>query len=153
MASRLSVFKTVVIQKLQLKRRREQMVQEIDKKLKELDAEFERIVQERNTLRDARSILLRDKDAGATRKPPTYQDTVRQAICEVLAAEQPLHRKDILKRVKARGTPITAKDELRTITYHLSRDDRFENVSKGTWQLAEDAKSETPNDGRMRLIK
>ena len=131
------------------------MVRGIRQKLKELDVEHERIVQERDGLQTALSIFERDidnRDRGGTAKPPTYQDTLRQAIYEVLSAEQPLHRIEILKRVKAMDVPITAKNELRTITYHLSRDQRFENVGKGTWQLVDDAQSETPNTERMRLI-
>lgn len=125
------------------------MVQSIRNKLEAWDIEYERIVRERESLQIVLEIYERDIDDGssvrATPRPPTQQEVLTNAMFEVLSEEQPLHRKEILTRVKAKRVVITAKDALRSITYHLSQDQKFESVGDGAWQLVGYAKSDAPN--------
>ena len=61
----------------------------------------------------------------------------RDAIAEILAAEGPLHRREIHDRLVSLGVPIGGQDPINNVGAHLSIDSRFENVGRGMWQLSE----------------
>ena len=117
----------------------ESMVQGILEKLKKVDAEYERLVRERESLYVTLALFEREvakqPSLHTTDKPSTYENDIRSTIYEILSEEQPLHRKDILERVKSKAVPVTAKNPIKLIAYHLSRDNRFKNVARGTWAL------------------
>ena len=133
------------------------MAQGTRERLAFLDNEYERIVRDREILRASLSIYERDiaaeGDARSAPKPPTQAKILTDAMYEVLLEDQPLHRKEILNGVKGKGVVITAKDVLRSVTLHLSQDQRFESVGNGEWQLVGHSKPDAPNATRMRLIK
>ena len=69
-----------------------------------------------------------------------YQGTdnnLRDAMAEILAAEGPLHRREIYDRLMRLGVPIGGQDPINNVGAHLSIDSRFENVGRGMWQLSE----------------
>lgn len=115
------------------------IVRGLREKLKEVDAQYEKLRKERDHLYGAIAVFERDiresGDPNGQAELATYTDTLRDAICNVLTEEQPLLRRDILDRVKDRGIPITAKNPIRLIGHHLSVDPRFKNVARGTWAL------------------
>ena len=77
---------------------------------------------------------------------PTFAETVGNAIEEVLLAERPLHRKEILARVEAKGLHIEAEKRLHYFGTFLTNGERFITESKATglpgvrgyWTLAHD---------------
>lgn len=84
-----------------------------------------------------------------TRKPtPGKALAVPDAMEEVLGEEQPLHRNQIMERVRdEKGIFLNPTDPVRAISYHLSTDDRFKSVKfgKGVWALKDYvAESEEP---------
>jgi len=132
------------------------MVQGIMEKSQELDIEQDRIVEERKGLLTVLSIFERDADGDSLTpapKEPTYGEELVEAMREILSEEQPLHRKEILNRAKARGIVFTAKNELRTVGYYLSREHHFKNVSRGTWALVGYGESDAPSTAKMRLVE
>ena len=137
--------------------RAQDMVQGTKEKLLFLDSEYERIVREREIVQASLSIYERDAaaegDARSAPKPPTQAKILTDAMYEVLSEDHPLHRKEILNGVRGKGVVITAKDALRSITLHLSQDQRFESVGNGEWQLVGHSQPDAPNTTRMRLIK
>lgn len=132
------------------------VIQGIRDKLKELDFEQDRIAEERKGLLTALAIFERDADAGSLTtepKEPTYSEELVEAIREILSDEQPLHRREILNRAKARGIAFTAKNQIRTVGYYLSREPDFKNVARGTWALVGYDESDAPTTAKMRLVK
>ena len=68
----------------------------------------------------------------------SYTRTVTNEILAILLKERPLHRKEITKRVLAKGIILGGKDSVRALSPYLSNDDRFviaENGKSGMWTL------------------
>lgn len=65
------------------------------------------------------------------------EGSLRDAMAEILAAEGPLHRREIYERLVRLGVPIGGQDPINNLSAHLSLDSRFENVGVGVWQLTE----------------
>ena len=64
-------------------------------------------------------------------------NNLRDAMAEILAAEGPLHRREIYDRLVRLGVPIGGQEPINNVGAHLSIDSRFENVGRGVWQLSE----------------
>ena len=78
----------------------------------------------------------RDDDSKAA---SSFASEIGDAIYFVLKDESPLHRNDILKRVKDRGIHVGGANPANNLGTYLSRDDRFKNAGKGKWTLTEDS--------------
>ena len=63
-------------------------------------------------------------------------NSLRDAIAEILAAEGTLHRREIYDGLVKRGVPIGGQNPISNVSAHLSIDSRFENVGRRVWQLA-----------------
>ena len=72
----------------------------------------------------------------------TYTAGITAAIYDLLVADRPLHRQEILEKLGAQEFYVSGKDKLGTISAYLSTDQRFASVGKGQWTLA-DAPSKT----------
>ena len=59
------------------------------------------------------------------------------AIYEVLAAEHPLHRKEIYDRLVEMGVRFGGQKPIDSMGVRLSNDPRFKSDGKGMWDLAE----------------
>ena len=68
----------------------------------------------------------------------TYAQELTGAIYDTLLSERPLHRMDILRKVAERGIHVGGTKPVNSIGSYLSTDDRFKNVSRGTWTLREE---------------
>ncbi|GEM_PF-6708415 len=67
------------------------------------------------------------------------------AIYAVLRdAGMPLHFKVITQRLLTQGVTIPGKDQSKNVGAHMSTDDRFKNVDRGMWALAEQTKAASP---------
>ena len=66
----------------------------------------------------------------------TYTAELTSAIYEMLIEGRPLHRKTILDRVVEAGIHVSGQDKLRTLSAHLSHDQRFVPATRGEWTLA-----------------
>ena len=115
-------------------------VRELEKQKQELDKEVESLhisirVFERD---DAQQENDADKD--------TYYNTLTNAMYEILSEEgKPMHRADILVHVQARGIHVGGSNEIATVGSYLSRDPRFTNVGRSTWDLRERVSVPKPN--------
>ena len=109
-------YRFAMIQLEGLKRFRDELDQEI--------ASLERIVGQFN----GNSVTLPTEG--------TYTAVLTGLIYELLLAERPLHRKVILERLEAEGIFVSGQDKLRTLSAHLSHDDRFTPTERGFWTLA-----------------
>src|SRR5260221_270349 len=49
---------------------------------------------------------------------------------------QPLHYRQIYKKLQARGIQVPGQDPLKNVGAHLSNDQRFVSDGKGNWRLA-----------------
>ncbi len=109
------------------------LVKELEVKKRQIDKEIEalyiviRLNQER-----ANGI-----DAGG-RRIGTYAQELTDAIHDTLLSERPLHRNVILERVTERGIHVGGAKPMNSIGSYLSTDQRFKNVGKGVWTLAEE---------------
>ena len=83
----------------------------------------------------------RDDDA---KQAISFAAEIGNTIYAVLKDESPLHRNEIMARVKERGVHIGGANPSNNLGTYLSRDERFENVSKGVWRLAEEDSTVNP---------
>ena len=63
-------------------------------------------------------------------------NSLRDAIADILSVDGTLHRRDIYERLVNRGVQIGGQNPISNVSAHLSIDSRFENVGRGLWQLA-----------------
>ena len=70
----------------------------------------------------------------------SYAQEITNTMYNILEDERPLHRAAILARVQERGVYVGGPSPIGTIGSYLSTDDRFSNVGRGTWTLAEEPK-------------
>ena len=68
---------------------------------------------------------------------------LRNAVEEILAAEGPLHRREVHDRLVEMGVHVGGQDPVNNVGAHLSIDERFRNVGKGVWELARQDELET----------
>ena len=124
----------------------EHTLQDIDHSIERRLAERRRIDTEIQTLRSARSFLeadhIGDNPAPADNLPKqakSYSQNLTDAIEEILLAERPLHRKEIMNRVIAKDIYIGTANPLHAIGAYLSLDDRFAFVpgQRGYWTLSD----------------
>ena len=77
----------------------------------------------------------------------TFKEEITEAIHEALNEHGPLHRSAILEKVQDRSLYVGGG--VRTVGAYLSSDDRFKNVGKGIWTLAEEPQAEISSTGSM----
>ena len=93
-------------------------------------------------------VELAEEETVTTPQKGTVKEQTAEAIYDVLQKAQiPLHRKVILTKVKERGLIIGGG--ISTIGGYLSMDDRFKNVGKGIWTLAEEPQAEKSITGSI----
>lgn len=81
-------------------------------------------------------VELAEDESVTTPQKGTFKEQTAGAIYDVLEEAQiPLHRNVILTKVKERGLIISGG--VSTIGAYLSMDERFKNVGKGIWTLAD----------------
>lgn len=78
----------------------------------------------------------RTRRSGRAQYPGT-SNNLRDAMAEILAAEGPLHRQEIHRRLVSMGMEIPGQSPINNVGAHLSIDARFESLGGGTWQLVE----------------
>lgn len=82
-----------------------------------------------------------------------FAQELTDVMYEILQAERPLHRNDILSRVKERGIHIGGQKPINSIGSYLSTDARFKNVSRGTWTLTVDPSTPSDNGLHGELVE
>ena len=92
-----------------------------------------------------------EDESVTTPQKGTFKEQTAEAIYDVLKEAQiPLHRNVILTKVKERG--LIVGGGVSTIGAYLSMDERFKNVGKGIWTLADThatGSDEASGDGPM----
>ena len=71
-------------------------------------------------------------------QPDTQAGHVSDGIYNILLQERPLHRGDILNRLKKMGYQVGGKKPIDSVSAHLSNDPRFKSAGdgkSGTWTL------------------
>ncbi len=69
----------------------------------------------------------------------SHRMELTNAMYSILLEEQPLHRRTILERVKERRIYVGGvQGGMNTLATYLSTDERFKNVGRGVWALADD---------------
>ena len=94
-----------------------------------------------------------DDDSSTANVRSGFAQELTDTMYEILQAERPLHRNDILSRVKERGIHIGGQKPINSIGSYLSTDDRFKNVSRGTWTLTNDPSTPANNEQYDDLVE
>ena len=68
----------------------------------------------------------------------SYTRIITDGILTILALQRPLHRKEIARRLEAKGIILGGRDPVRTLSPYLSNDRRFVTAEqgRGLWTLA-----------------
>ncbi len=135
----------------------ESTITDLKTAISRLETEKQRIDEQLRALETAlRYFENRERDDGPTQAFPANQSSahvqvesseqtrqrvpqgsLRDAMAEILAAEGPLHRREIYERLVRLGVQIGGQNPISNVSAHLSLDPRFENVGAGVWQLTE----------------
>ena len=67
--------------------------------------------------------------------PASHAKELTDAIENILETHGPLHRNEILVKVRERGIHVGGDRPINNIGAYLSTDNRFKNVGKGLWDL------------------
>jgi hypothetical protein len=78
-------------------------------------------------------------------KTEPFKEQLSNAIYVALS-NGPLHRRDILINVTKAGVQVGLKNPLSSLASYLSTDERFVNVGKGIWALADQTPKPTMKD-------
>ncbi len=73
------------------------------------------------------------ESSGSQRK--RADNDLRNAMAQILAAEGPLHRREVHDRLVEMGVHVGGQDPINNVGAHLSIDPRFTNVGRGVWGL------------------
>ena len=75
----------------------------------------------------------------------TITEQVTNLVERILSLEGPVHRKELLARVKEQGIHFASeeKKQLNTFASYLTTDKRFESVGRGVWQLVDSDDEDT----------
>ena len=84
---------------------------------------------------------------------PSITKRARAAAYEVLSAERPLHRKEVMRRVEAMGVHIEGAKPLQLFGSYIAPYDLIVSVpgEKGVWTLAEDISPENNTNGHLPI--
>ena len=114
--------------------------QSFDRALRALEKDLEH--QQRRIDEDLQSVrnvirLVSESDEG-NKAASTFSHNLTDALYSVLKEEGPLHRNELVVRVKKKGVHIGGESPANNLGTYLSRDSRFKNVGRGIWALEED---------------
>ena len=84
-------------------------------------------------------------DSGAVPQPSAHRHSLTVEIYNILCEERPLHRRDLLDRVRSLGIYVGGENPMNTFGAYLSQDKRFVSVGKGVWTLVEEPPARSPN--------
>ena len=115
---------------------RESTIRDLRVKVKQLEAQKREIDKQVENLHGAIRVFEQNVDAEDEGRS-SYEREVSDAMSDILTDERPLHRNVILDRVQERGIQVGGRKPVNTIGSYLSIDDRFKNVSRGVWTLAD----------------
>ena len=113
-------------------------IQEVESQKRQIDADHQALVSTLDFFerQGQEPQALRPHAQQYGYSPPSSSNELRTAMYEILSTEGPLHRSLIHERLRQRGVRIPGRDPINNISAHLSNDDRFKNVGRGTWDLA-----------------
>lgn len=101
--------------------------------LEKVERRIKELTQEAEYLRGALAHFEQIGDSDEVNQPAK---AVRNAIYEILDTEgSPLHYSEIYRRLQDRGVVVNGKNPATNTIAHMSGDDRFANVQRGTWGL------------------
>ena len=133
---------------------RESTIRDLRVKVKQLEAKKREIDKQVENLHGAIRVFEQNGDAEDEGRS-SYEREMSDAMFDILTDERPLHRNIILDRVQERGIQVGGRKPVNTIGSYLSIDDRFSNVARGIWTLAEEPQSdisaEIDNNGHLLL--
>ena len=111
----------------------------LEQQAEELRQELDAVESDLLNLRSAIGTVDRTDDSVFQRRgrPGTVDAEVTDAIRAVLMEEQPMHRKELMRRVEEGGVHIGGKKPLDTFAAYLTKDPRFASVGAGNWGLVE----------------
>lgn len=113
-------------------------IQEVEAQKRQIDADHQALVSTLHYFerQEQRPQALRPHTQEYAYSPPSSSNELRTAIYEILSAEGPLHRSEIYERLTEKGVHVPGRDPVNNVGAHLSFDDRFNNVGRGVWGLA-----------------
>ena len=102
----------------------------------EIEAEIGRLEERRGVIVSFREIV--EAEPEPVSREGTITSQVTDLVEQILSIEGPIHRKELLARVRQQGIYFGSaeKDQLNTFASYLTVDDRFESIGRGVWRLA-----------------
>ena len=107
-------------------------------KVKNLEIKKREIDKEVESLHVVIRVFERSEQSQDTLPKDSFAERISNAMYVILHDEGgPLHRTVILERIQEQGIYIGGKKPVNSVGSYLSLDDRFVNVGRGMWDLAE----------------
>ena len=116
----------------------ESILRDLRANVKDLEAKKREIDKEVESLHVVIRIYERNGQSPDTLNKDSFAERIGTAIYGILHDEGgPLHRSEIHGRIQEQGIHVGGKKPVNSVGSYLSLDDRFVNVARGMWDLAE----------------
>ena len=107
-------------------------------KVKDFEIKKREIDKEVESLHVVIRLFERNEQSQDTPNKDSFAERIGNTMYGILHNEgTPLHRMIILERIQEQGIYIGGKKPVNSVGSYLSLDDRFVNVGRGMWDLAE----------------
>ena len=107
-------------------------------KVKDLAIKKREIDKEVESLHVVIGVFERNEQSQDSLNKDSFGEKIGTAIYGILHNEGgPLHRSEILSRIQEQGIHVGGKNPVNSVGTYLSLDDRFVNVGRSMWDLAE----------------
>ena len=107
-------------------------------KVKELETHKRDLDKEVASLHITIRVFERNEQSQDSPNKDSFGGRIGDAIYGILHNEGgPLHRSEIHSRIQEQGIHVGGKNPVNSVGSYLSLDDRFVNVGRGMWDLAE----------------
>lgn len=135
-----------------------QATDQIREKIKEIDANIDKLIADKHALEQALTILMQDFDNEATRIQTEVQHEVYpgtpipQMAIEVLKkAGKPLHLKELRTLIRQRGSPSTP-NTIATGIYRAAKKGKLTAIGGGMFGIPEWNGNKDPNRIKLRKV-
>ena len=116
----------------------ESILRDLRANVKDLETKKREIDKEVESLHVVIRLYERNGQSQDTLNKDSFAERISTAIYGILHDEGgPLHRSEIHSRIQGQGIHVGGKNPVNSVGSYLSLDDRFVNVGRGMWDLAE----------------
>ena len=120
------------------------VLQSLRAKALELDELYKTVSRQRDAIHEVIAMYEQDTDEMHVSGDVTYKEELTDTIESILQEEHPLHRSEILDKVREKGIYIGGASPLNSLSSYLSTDPRFKTATgKGMWTLVVNADADT----------